>query len=242
MGGADPGNAQHALFGDQIFAGVGLVISGEVGVGRGGDIGEELRGRDQRDIGLARFHQHRGIRRRHADRDTGIGRGLLDHQPLEQSARQQFAKVGVGQFLLGEERLVGRLADLAVEPAGRLDLGDFGIDQPLRQRHPLIVGEGADRGVLHQQGQQRIEILGQRGVIGLRVRLADLGQAALEGVADVAIGHFLAADLDQCAAAHAAARNDVADVLHRESGDQEDPEQQQDDGANGRFRHFADEG
>ena len=42
--------------------------------------------RDDRGFALARFQQHRSIRRRHADRHARVGRDRRQHQPLEQPA------------------------------------------------------------------------------------------------------------------------------------------------------------
>ena len=79
--GADPGDAQHALLGHHVAAAVGGIEALEVGVGRL-EPGAERVDRDDRHLAFARFEQHRGIGRRHADRDAGVGRDRGQQQPL----------------------------------------------------------------------------------------------------------------------------------------------------------------
>ena len=104
----------------------------------------ERRERLQRDgdsIALARFEHHRGVGRRHADRQPGIARHRRQHQALQQPPGDDVPHLRIGHFLLLQEGLVGLVADLAVEPLHLRDLGDFRIDQRLRQMEAELVGE-----------------------------------------------------------------------------------------------------
>ena len=113
------------------------------------------------------------------------------------------ADLGVGQPLLREELLIGLVAELAVQALGLRDLGDLGIDQPLRQVNAIFVGEGqqarAGRSALSRSGSKSPAM---RRIVGFGILLAHLLQPPLHRVAHLALGDLLVADLGQRRAAH----------------------------------------
>ena len=100
-------------------------------------------------------------------------------QPLQQPARKDLADLRIGQPLLRQELLVGLLAELAVEALGVRHLRDFRIDQPLRQREAVFVGERDQRLLWSISAlEDRRQVADDAGIVGVRPLLARRPAAA----------------------------------------------------------------
>ena len=90
---------------------------------------EQLR-RHHSGFAFALLEQHRRVGRRDAHPHVAARGDRREKQPLRQRFSDDVAQLRVAHALLRQERSVGGIADLAVEPAGSGNLRDLGVDQP----------------------------------------------------------------------------------------------------------------
>ena len=126
---------------------------------------------------------------------------------------------------LDEELGVGRFAELAVEPAGLGQRGDFGVDQAARQNSPWLLANALQRGFVDQLVEQGRGVVGDRGVTGFGILLAGSGEQPFHRGREIALADLFVIGLGERAAAAAETAADAAHVGHGEAGDDRQQEQ-----------------
>jgi hypothetical protein len=209
------------------------------------EAGLERIGRDDCRLTLAGLEHHRGVGRRHSDRNARVGGDRRQQQPLKQAAGENIANLGVGEVLLREECLISAFVELAVQPLGGRNLRDFGVDQPLRQREVVLVGKGHEDPLVNERIEDRVQVADDAGVVGVGPLLPRLLQLALHLVAQLALGDFLVADLGQRPAARPEAEiagAEIGKIGEREAAHDGDDHEHHDSSANLGLGYAAEEG
>ena len=190
------------------------------------------------------FEQQRGIGLCHAGSEAGHAGDrccdLFDQQLLAQVA----AQLRLGHAVLAQESFERGLVEAARYAGKGGDVGDAAVDQPLADAEAhfgreLVERQSLDQLVEHLVEPARFDKRRHRHP-GLVLPRLIIGEA--DAIAQLADADFLAADLGDIGAAHAAKGRIAGDVAERKGHADKRDEAERKEFADGRGKHAADGG